>query len=626
MADSKAQYVHRIHLLDANKNPIDPADSKAQPYSPMTTCGKCHDVKTIAHGYHFNAMESRGEGSRVGEPWFWTDARTGTQLPISYCDLPGAGVYKPEQLGITPWQFVMRFGRHLPGLPGAEATSGGGAKWHQSGPLLIDCLMCHGANRSYSPQVWTEQVQQMNFAWAPTAAAGLATIEGSVRDLLPDMDASKPQTMQGKSLPRTVYNTARFNAEKEVFIDVVRRPQNDNCNYCHTAKPAVPGATPAWNHDDDVHIKAGLSCVDCHRNGIDHQTVRGFEGEQHPAGASVSTLTCRGCHDSGRLGSPEPLHRGLPSLHLEKLACTVCHSSSPETKKATAVWTSMAHGLGIKSQVREAGDLPNIVQPVFKVSGGQVRPHRQMWPAFWGVMKDEKITPLDLEDTYETLRRVLRIRRDFREEIGSVRITSDEREKVLGPERAKLDESQWTDADRAKLAAYTLEKSEKQFREKLPSALKELKDKAAGGTPVYVSGGKVYALGADGGLSVTTNPAAEPYSWPLAHEVRPARQALGVKGCVECHSPGSSIFYSSVAAVGPAPDSEPMVTSLSSHGPIEPALLAAWEQSFGGHFTFKVIATVSFAVLSAVLLLYGLSGLGGVTRAIERRRERGDER
>ena len=40
--------------------------------------------------------------------------------------------------------------------------------------------------------------------------------------------------------------------------------------------------------------------------------------------------------------------------------------------------------------------------------------------------------------------------------------------------------------------------------------------------------------------------AAAPYTWPMAHDVRPARQALGAKGCTDCHSPDSAVQYGKV--------------------------------------------------------------------------------
>jgi len=52
-----------------------------------------------------------------------------------------------------------------------------------------------------------------------------------------------------------------------------------------------------WVEDEDVHLTAGLKCVDCHRNGIDHNIIRGYAEEadisQNPLAA---TSTCEACH------------------------------------------------------------------------------------------------------------------------------------------------------------------------------------------------------------------------------------------------------------------------------------------------------------------------------------------
>ena len=40
-------------------------------------------------------------------------------------------------------------------------------------------------------------------------------------------------------------------------------------------------------------------------------------------------------------------------------------------------------------------------------------------------------------------------------------------------------------------------------------------------TPVYVSGGKVYARNSNG-LSTSYHPITDPYTWPIGHNVRPA--------------------------------------------------------------------------------------------------------
>ncbi len=130
MTHSRSPYVHWIDLYDANDSRIDPTDPKAAPYSPVYTCGRCHDYASIAHGYHFNAMEKLNDVGRPGEPWIWTDTRTGTQIPLSYRGWPGT--YDPRALGISAWDFVLKFGRQLPGggpgSPGLALPRGEGAE------------------------------------------------------------------------------------------------------------------------------------------------------------------------------------------------------------------------------------------------------------------------------------------------------------------------------------------------------------------------------------------------------------------------------------------------------------------------------------------------------------------
>ena len=201
---SRSDYVHWIELYDAKGDQIDPARPDAAPYSPVHTCGRCHDYEAIRHGYHFSTGSTSGDSSRRGEPWIWTDDRTGTQIPLSARGWPGT--YDPAGLGISEWDFVLKFGRHLAGGGPGEGPSAAGdppaaadaedaqkpakpakpakagdkaqanapaGRWHLSGQLAIDCMICHAKDRSYSPDVWSDQFASLNFAWAPTAALGL---------------------------------------------------------------------------------------------------------------------------------------------------------------------------------------------------------------------------------------------------------------------------------------------------------------------------------------------------------------------------------------------------------------------------------------------------------------------
>ncbi|MHB8955226.1 MAG: cytochrome c3 family protein [Pirellulaceae bacterium] len=703
---SRSQYVHWIELYDAADQKIDPTDPNAAPYSPVFTCGRCHDYQAIAHGFHFNAMQKKQEPGRPGEPWLWTDTRTGTQIPLSYRGWPGT--YDPRELGISMWDFVLKFGRHLPGAPveapvtevsareseaaaepapegsPAQAAPEGSAadppavadngRWNLSGQLGIDCMVCHGRGVSYDSEAWWNQIAKQNFAWAPAVALGIADVEGDVSKLPADFNPA-PQTQSppsaavdepqaaaaenteaaaegsaasegapeiasdqasattdaGPGLPKTTYRALRLSSDKKIFFDIVRKPSNDACYFCHTTRVAGASAAPDWTHDEDVHLRAGMSCSDCHRNGLEHHIVRAFEGERDPTGVNVASLSCRGCHMDdessaapvvgGRLGAPKPLHRGLPPIHLERLSCTACHSGPQPSDDALRVQTAMAHGLGLPTHQLTAETEPGIVAPVMLRTDETLYPHRMVWPAFWGALKDDAIQPLNPDAVNEALRSTLRVKRNstFTETLTKVTLKAEDKVAVLGEERAKVAITELTDEEQAKLAGLEKSQAVAAFQEKLGVALKSLKKiiKTDGAEPVYVAGGRVYRLGAEDKVETVAHKAADPYAWKLAHDVRPARWSSGASGCFECHAPGTPIFDGQVTAVGPAPDADPPVQKMAELAGYDRLQIDAWNQSFQGRTAFKWFGFLSAGVVGLILLSFlflGLNGLVGFAR------------
>jgi len=87
-------------------------------------------------------MDEKAPGGTPGEPWILADAKTGTQLPLSYRARPG--VWNPADVGLTPWAFTGLFGRHMPGggTGGKYGTAviDPNARWDVSGALEINCL------------------------------------------------------------------------------------------------------------------------------------------------------------------------------------------------------------------------------------------------------------------------------------------------------------------------------------------------------------------------------------------------------------------------------------------------------------------------------------------------------
>jgi len=101
---TRTKPVHLIPLYDVMGEQISPDDDPAMPFSIKQTCGKCHDYEKISKGWHFNALNPDVEPGRAGHPWVYVDVQTATQIPLSYRSWPG--LYRPEDIGMTTWQFT----------------------------------------------------------------------------------------------------------------------------------------------------------------------------------------------------------------------------------------------------------------------------------------------------------------------------------------------------------------------------------------------------------------------------------------------------------------------------------------------------------------------------------------
>lgn len=633
--DSRAPYVHRISLYDHEGEVIAPGDDR--PYSPSATCGKCHPVGQIAGGWHFNAGREGVDAGRPGEPWIWTDAALGVQAPISARGW--AGTFTPEQVGLSAWEFVKRFGGHTPGggqgAPDEDAieASDEALRWGISGRLEIDCLMCHSAAQAHDPAEQQRQIEHENLRWAPTAALGLGVVRGEARKLPDEFDplfGPNPDRPEQRP-PQVVYDATKFDPDDRVHFDLTTRIAAQRCYFCHSFRQVGPGAPPRWHSDGDVHVRAGMTCVDCHRNGIDHMITRGYEGEpaaeasalpqreatpdapaarQRGAIAQATTLTCRGCHlgdgplvdaprgRAGRLGAPFPRHEGIPLVHFEKMSCTACHSGPWPQDAAARFQTAMNHGLGLPTRERTGQDWPTILAPIYaRDAAGRVAPQRMIWPAYWGVRRGEAVEPLTIEAVTNAGRTALRER------------TRAKHAAQLGPLRD----------------------------EEIIAMLTALQAPMHDGTPVYVRDGATHWL-ADRELRRRAPSAAEladalpgpsqagasqrapwpgrPYLWPIGHDVRPASQSLGVRGCTDCHARDAAIYIGRLAATDePGAEQRPLQRMHELRGD-DLTLASAMSVLFGYRAWFKLLGLACAAVVALVLVRHGFAGLapGSTTR------------
>ena len=500
-SNSQAPYVHRLTLYDHDGTAIDPEDELAGPYSPRATCGKCHPYAEIAAGWHFDAARASVPSGRPGEPWFLVDEQDGTPIPVSGRDWPG--VQRPADVGLSRWEFVKRFGHHMPGGGYGEPTDAEidaapeSFRWGISGKLEIDCMFCHSAGSQHDPAEAARQIEAENFKWAPTAALGLAVVRGEARKVPDDWDPYAPPNpdFPEQSGPQLVWDLSRFDPDGRVLFDITRRPPNGRCYFCHSSREVGAGAVDDLARSHDVHMAAGLLCVDCHHNGMDHMIVRGYDAAAAERAEPVrAAYSCTGCHlgvpgaaDAevrlgGHYGAPHPQHRGLPPVHFEKLTCTACHSGPWPGMEAGHVQTALAHGLGLASRERDEDDPPTITQPIFaKQPDGRIAPQRLVW-----------------------------------------------------------------------------------------------------------------------------NKGGEHYRWSIAHDVRPAAQALGVGGCTDCHARSGAIFF---ASIGEGDDAVPVCEFRGD----DIAEAYAWAFGFIFRPEFKVVGLVCALLLGLVLLRYILQGFRGDT-------------
>jgi len=604
---SRAPSVHLIPLIAANEDDekgatIYPSDDLLLPFSTRWTCGDCHSYGVISKGWHFNYTDPNVAPGRAGQPWILSDARTGTQIPISYRSWPGT--FRPEQLGLSNREFVRLFGRHTPG---------GGAgglqtedmdeimREYVSGKLEINCLSCHNGEFAHNQSEYFLQIARGNFRWAATATCEFGSVRGSADDMPDTYDPflSEPLADPKKVPPTVIYDKSAFNHENKVYFNIVREVPDDRCYFCHSNLYLKAEDTEKWNAEEDVHLKAGLKCVDCHRNGIDHNIIRGYEGESSASTNHLAAVTsCEGCHlgekdssspEAGRLGAPVPKHPGIPPVHFERMTCTACHSGPWPQDKTVLTKTSRAHRLGTLGVNKSHEALPHINSPVFAEHGGigsdkirrarlnitvgKIAPHKMLWPAYWGIIEDQKVAPINFDVIKETVGQVL----------------ADVKLPASGDWPALSDEN-------------------------ITEALKSLKG-AVEGEPVYVSGGKVYSLDESGKLRSEEHRDAEPYLWPIAHNVRPAAQSLGVRYCTDCHAMDAPLFFGDVVVDSPAITGRGTMKMIAFQK-IDPYYAKAFAFSFVFRPMMKIVSLGSCAIIAVVLLLYALRVLACVVKVL----------
>lgn len=541
---SQASYVHRIQLFDEKVQLITPESTV--PFSPRATCNKCHSYHRISKGWHFHAGLAEPDpnlgGTPNGEPFFVTEPISGTQIPVSFRRWARESGMTPDALGIKRFDFALTHGSHMPGGGMLEFTvdKDGEAKrlseemWAKTGTLEIDCLMCH-LSSGYNPEMRADQIDYRNFKWAPTAAAGFGMIRGEVGeegeeeedDDADPFEAEEEEEGEAKVNVKVEYVAGKFDKGNFVTLNLTRHIPNSNCMFCHYNRLRDGTDLSAHQRTRDIHFDAGMLCTDCHKNGLGHRISR---NDGTPADIACdpdnATLSCQGCHESGRAGAPKPDHPGLPGFHLKKMTCVACHSGFVPGETVVAQQTAIAHKLGLSTEHDLTKRPPSIYGPVFRRDPirGKINLFRYAYPRWYGKMTDKGIKPLP---------------------IGSVKSAIEEIEDAVKDDDE--DEKPEIDTD-AEIAA-------------MLKALAGVIEEEKGAKVVLVARGGIHAVDELGKLTWSPNVAGEPHYWSQGHPVRPARESLGSGGCTDCHDKHES-FYMAKLLVDDKTEPTP---SLRSH-------------------------------------------------------------
>jgi len=570
---SRSVPVHLIELYDEDGRQIRATDKDPKPFSTRQTCGQCHSYETISQGWHFNAHQADVPAGRSGEPWVLTDFRARTLIPVSGRAWPGT--FRPEEVGMSPWDFMTRFGMHFPGGSYGEMEAEDPEqviRQNISGTYEINCLMCHHADFRQDASETAMQLARQNYRWAAAGGSGKAVISGVAMELSSFFD---PEFDEGI---KTTYRDGVFDKDNKVFFDIAATPQDRQCYYCHSNHDTRVSEYEEWTRDEDVHLASGMTCTDCHRNGLDHWIARGNED----AHGTAKTLSCKGCHlldddetipQAGRLGAPMPRHAGIPPIHFEKMNCTACHSGTWPEEQPGRWRTARIHRLGLHDKHKQDLRLPHIYAPVLlKGQDGKIGSHYLMWPSFWATLKDDEITPIPPEAVRAAAGRIL---------LTDVELADDWRPLT---------------------------------EEQIGEVLTLLRGEPDRGDPVYVTGGLLYSLNADGAVQSKEHSAAGAYAWPMAHDVRPASQSLGVRDCADCHTTDSPFFFAGVQRDTPIQGDKQFVQMVELQG-INRLYMRLFNASFVFRPVLKIVALTACGLIGLVLLIYGLKALVVISRA-----------
>jgi len=578
---NRSSPVHLMERFGEDGKKISAKDETPKPFSTKKTCGECHDYEKIAGGWHFNAHNKDVQSGRPGQPWVFVNSAARTQIPMTARQWKNT--FSPEQLGVSPWEFVKMNFSHFPGGGYGEMEADNpdeGIRQGISGMFEINCLACHNADPKQDQSEAAMQSARQNYRWLAAVSCQMGQISGVASSL---DDFFDPEVDEGIKFN---YKDGLFDKDDKVFFDIIDKPANKRCYFCHSDQDLNISENDEWTRNEDVHLASGMNCVDCHRNGADNMITRGTGNQEHG-----KILSCEGCHvgqcdakkpQLGQLGAPKPVHRGIPLIHFEKLTCTACHSGPWPAEKVGRLRTAAIHKTGLHGKHNQELAQPHVYAPVMMTGAdGKIGPHKIFWPAYWAMLKGDKVTPITPGD-------------------------------VLAKADSILDKDVKRRDDWKPLTT-----------EQVADVLKLLADEdSKDAVPVYIAGGNLYRMDAKDKLEIIEHDSAKPYAWPMAHDVRPATQALGlpVRSCRDCHKTNSAFFFGKVQIDTPIKsESGPEYVEMIKLQGVDRLYIWAFNFSFVFRPFLKIVAVVFCCLIGLVILAYAVRAVTAISNTLVKR-------
>jgi len=621
-----------FHLYDEAGNIIDPVKgmNADKPYSPRQTCGRCHDYDKITQGFHFQQGKDEQPDSIMKNRFQWVshpgnyggnwcspapvyralaakNNKSGKEIDMTSFDFitascgachPGGGPLEFDRNGKRYDTFMADTANKLKAL-GENNFDGDYYKsnWANTGVIEADCQLCHLPEYNYKER--NKQLEKWNFKWAATHGSALATVEGSIKDTVPVV---------------VKYDVSKFDKEGKVSSHLVREVRNETCLNCH-AKPDWKKKGTTYSNRRDVHMNAGLKCVDCHASGsmASNASIKGKEMHQFGKGDDPSgnvrndldntVRSCQDCHLTGYLNAPIAKHNWLPPLHLKEISCQACHINERSVKAALVqvsdvfnpgtkisppgkyIWTFYDQNLKYWNDYGELDMFTFKDQPTDQFTPSLAKYKDKIYPmnmvhsAWPGIYTEGKpgLNQPKMGDIYQMW-------------------TMHRKDKSQYPELSKISDNSGDSIPEVNNAVEI-----DAFIQSVRAHMKFKGYDLTGKQIVWVNNDRMYFNSKEYKMLDKEIYEASPYAsvHKFSHDVSPARAALGRNGCADCHSFNSSFFFAQTLNKG-NPVTEPQYKRLGISGFM--AFTGAFRESIVKPIFYLAIVTLLIFLLTNILI------------------------